>query len=139
MENISGFISLNKPSGMSSAAAVSRVKRATGMACGHMGTLDPLATGVLPVMLGGATRFLEYFPETDKGYTARFRLGLTTDTLDITGAVTSQSRVDVSAKEVEDALGAFRGSVTQQAPMYSAVSVGGKRLYEFARRGEEAP
>ena len=136
---MNGIICLDKPQGITSFSACAAVKRLAGVKrCGHMGTLDPLATGVLPVMLGGATRFLEYFPETDKGYTARFRLGLTTDTLDITGAVTSQSRVNVSAKEVEDALGAFRGSVTQQAPMYSAVSVGGKRLYELARRGEEA-
>ena len=85
MENISGFINLNKPSGMSSAAAVAKVKRATGMPCGHMGTLDPMAAGVLPVAVGNAARLFNYLLEKEKVYRAVFRFGEETDTLDATG------------------------------------------------------
>lgn len=104
---------------------------------GHTGTLDPMATGVLPVMIGGATRFLDYLPESDKGYRASFMLGKTTDTLDITGTVTAENDVNVSKADVERVLAQFKGRIMQTPPMYSAVSINGKRLYELARQGVE--
>lgn len=104
---------------------------------GHTGTLDPMATGVLPIMIGGATRFLDYLPESDKGYRAVFVLGKTTDTLDITGTVTAENDVNASKADVERVLSQFRGRIMQTPPMYSAVSVNGKRLYDLARQGIE--
>lgn len=104
---------------------------------GHTGTLDPMATGVLPVMIGGATRFLDYLPESDKGYRAVFVLGKTTDTLDITGTVTAENEVNASKADVERVLAQFKGKIMQTPPMYSAVSINGKRLYELARQGVE--
>jgi len=104
---------------------------------GHTGTLDPMATGVLPVMLGGAARFLDYLPESDKGYRAEFVLGKTTDTLDITGRIMSEKEVKAKKADVERALDNFRGKIKQLPPMYSAVSVNGKRLYDLARQGIE--
>ena len=104
---------------------------------GHTGTLDPMATGVLPIMIGGATRFLDYLPESDKGYRAVFVLGKTTDTLDITGTVTAENEVNASKADVESVLTQFKGRIMQPPPMYSAVSVNGKRLYDLARQGIE--
>lgn len=104
---------------------------------GHTGTLDPMATGVLPIMIGGATRFLDYLPESDKGYRAVFVLGKTTDTLDITGTVTAENDVNASKADVESVLAQFKGRIMQTPPMYSAVSVNGKRLYDLARQGIE--
>lgn len=104
---------------------------------GHTGTLDPMATGVLPIMIGGATRFLDYLPESDKGYRAVFVLGKTTDTLDITGTVTAENEVNASKADVESVLTQFKGRIMQTPPMYSAVSVNGKRLYDLARQGIE--
>lgn len=104
---------------------------------GHTGTLDPMATGVLPIMIGGATRFLDYLPESDKGYRAVFVLGKTTDTLDITGTVTAENEVNASKADVESVLAQFKGRIMQTPPMYSAVSVNGKRLYDLARQGIE--
>lgn len=134
---MTGIICVYKEQGATSFSVCAAVRKITGQKkCGHMGTLDPLATGVLPVMLGGATRFLDYYPESDKGYRARFILGKTTDTLDITGKVLTESSVNCTARQVEKALAGFSGKITQTVPMYSAVSVGGKRLYELARQGK---
>ena len=104
---------------------------------GHTGTLDPMATGVLPIMLGGATKFLNYLPESDKGYRASFILGKTTDTLDITGEVLSECEVSCNKDDVEAVLDEFRGKIMQVPPMYSAKSVDGVRLYDLARQGIE--
>ena len=104
---------------------------------GHTGTLDPMAEGVLPVLLGGATRFLNYLPESDKGYRASFILGKTTDTLDITGSVTAEYEVHATEADVLNAIASFKGKIMQTPTMYSAVSVNGKRLYQLARRGIE--
>ena len=103
---------------------------------GHTGTLDPMATGVLPVLLGGATRFLDYLPDSNKRYLATFRLGETTDTQDCTGTVLTRRPVTADRAAVEAALSAFRGEIMQVPPMYSAVSVDGQRLYELARQGK---
>ena len=123
---------------MTSFSTVARARRIVGeKKAGHAGTLDPMATGILPVLFGGATRFMEFLPVHDKGYRARIQLGMTTDTLDTTGTVLTRSGVRVSKAQVEQALGAFRGDILQVPPMYSALSKNGVRLYELARRGEE--
>ena len=135
---MTGIICVNKPQGITSFGVCAKLRGITGeRKCGHTGTLDPMAQGVLPVMLGGATRFLDFLPESDKGYKATFILGKTTDTLDITGKVTAEYEVNIGRAEVEKALSAFRGKISQLPPMYSAVSVNGERLYELARKGIE--
>lgn len=135
---MTGIICINKDKDITSFGVVSKVRSILGeRKAGHTGTLDPMATGVLPVMLGSATRFLDYLPESDKGYRASFVLGKTTDTLDITGRVTGEYEVNVTQKELIDALDIFRGEISQIPPMYSAVSVDGKRLYDLARQGIE--
>ncbi len=135
---MTGIICLDKQENMTSFSAVARTRRLAGeKKAGHAGTLDPMATGVLPVLLGGATRFMEFLPVHDKGYRARIRLGVTTDTLDTTGTVLTRSEVRVTKEQLERALCAFRGDILQVPPMYSALSKDGVRLYELARRGEE--
>lgn len=135
---MTGIICLDKQEHMTSFSAVARARRITGeKKAGHGGTLDPMATGILPVLFGGATRFMEFLPVHDKGYRARIQLGMTTDTLDTTGTVLTRSGVRVSKAQVEQALAAFRGDILQVPPMYSALSKNGVRLYELARRGEE--
>lgn len=135
---MTGIICLDKQEHMTSFSTVARARRIVGeKKAGHAGTLDPMATGILPVLFGGATRFMEFLPVHDKGYRARIQLGMTTDTLDTTGTVLTRSGVRVSKAQVEQALGAFRGDILQVPPMYSALSKNGVRLYELARRGEE--
>ena len=135
---MTGIICINKPEGITSFGAVAKVRGITReKKAGHTGTLDPMATGVLPVMLGGATKFLDFLPESDKGYRASFILGKRTDTLDITGEIISENEVSVSDDEVEKALEKFRGKISQLPPMFSAKSVDGVRLYELARQGVE--
>lgn len=135
---MTGIICINKKQDITSFGVCAKVRGITGeRKCGHTGTLDPMAEGVLPVMLGGATRFLDFLPESDKGYRASFVLGKTTDTLDITGNITGEYKVDASYDDVRNTLEQFRGKIKQIPPMYSAVSVNGKRLYELARQGVE--
>lgn len=104
---------------------------------GHGGTLDPMATGVLPVFIGRATRAVEFFDRSEKEYIAELVPGLVTDTQDIHGTVLEQSGVIPAPGEIEAVLGRFRGEIMQLPPMYSAVKVGGKKLYELARRGKD--
>lgn len=135
---MTGILLLDKPQGMTSFSAVSRVRRITGAKkAGHTGTLDPMATGVLPVLLGGATRFCELLPTHGKTYIAGMKLGITTDTLDITGEILSRSDFSVSLNAFEQALNSFNGTVMQKPPMYSAISQNGVRLYKLARQGIE--
>ena len=135
---MTGIIILDKPSGITSFGAVARVRRiCSEKKCGHSGTLDPMATGVMTVLLGGATRFCELLPNHDKEYDAAFRLGITTDTLDITGKVLTETSVNATKADVEEALESFTGEISQLPPMYSAVSVNGQRLYDLARQGIE--
>ncbi|MBR3819508.1 MAG: tRNA pseudouridine(55) synthase TruB [Clostridia bacterium] len=135
---MTGIILLDKPKDITSFGAVARVRRICGeKKCGHTGTLDPMATGVLTVMLGGATRFIELLPSHNKAYRALFRLGTTTDTLDITGKILETREVNVTAKEVKEKINDFIGDINQLPPMYSAVSVNGQRLYDLARQGIE--
>ncbi len=135
---MTGIILLDKPKDITSFGAVARVRRICGeKKCGHTGTLDPMATGVLTVMLGGATRFIELLPSHNKAYRAAFRLGTITDTLDITGKILETREVNVTADEVREKLKCFIGDIDQLPPMFSAVSVNGQRLYDLARQGIE--
>lgn len=135
---MTGIICINKDKDITSFGVVAKVRSITRMKkAGHTGTLDPMATGVLPVMIGGATKFLDYLPDSDKGYRASFILGKTTDTLDITGNVTGEYDVNATKEDVKNILSDFRGVISQIPPMYSAVSVDGKRLYDLARQGIE--
>lgn len=133
-----GFVFLDKGEGMTSFVASARVRRILGVKkTGHTGTLDPMATGVLPVAISGATRFIELIKSHDKSYKAKFILGKTTDTLDITGKVTGEYPVKVTKNDVLAVLDNFKGEITQLPPMYSAVKKDGVRLYELARQGKE--
>lgn len=135
---MTGIILLDKPEGITSFGAVARIRRiCSEKKCGHTGTLDPMATGVLTVMLGGGTRFIELLPSHDKAYTATFRLGTVTDTLDITGKVLETREVNVTPEQVREKIKDFVGEISQLPPMYSAVSVDGQRLYDLARQGIE--
>ncbi len=103
---------------------------------GHTGTLDPMATGVLPILVGRATKASDLLPDHDKEYISGFKLGLETDTLDIWGETLKEEKVSVSKDALLSAMDRFRGEITQIPPMYSAVSVGGRRLYDIARSGQ---
>ena len=134
---MTGVLCICKPAEITSFGVVAKVRGITReRKAGHTGTLDPMATGVLPVLLGGATRFLDYLPDSNKRYLATFRLGETTDTQDCTGTVLTRRPVTADRAAVEAALSAFRGEIMQVPPMYSAVSVDGQRLYELARQGK---
>lgn len=133
---MTGFICLDKPEGITSFTAVNKLRRVCGIKkAGHTGTLDPMATGVLPVMLGGATKFSDFIPTHDKAYEADILLGVTTDTYDVTGAVLSKSDKMITPDEFEAVLKEFVGETRQLPPMYSAVSKDGVRLYKLARQG----
>lgn len=135
---MTGIILLNKEQNMTSFSACNRVRRILGLKkAGHTGTLDPMATGVLPVALSTSTRFIELLPTHNKAYNATARLGITTDTLDITGKVLSSSPVNITIEELEKACESFRGEILQTPPMYSAISKDGQRLYDLARKGIE--
>ena len=135
---MTGILLIDKPEGMTSFVAAARVRRMTGVKkTGHTGTLDPMATGVLPVLLGGATRFCKLLPSHDKAYIASLRLGTVTDTLDITGEVLETREVNASRADFESALQSFSGTIEQVPPMYSAISQNGVRLYKLARQGIE--
>lgn len=133
---MTGFVNVFKPEGVGSTKVVGRVKYLLGTPCGHMGTLDPLACGVLPVGVGNAARLFDYFLKKEKRYSARFVFGATTDTLDREGEIRRGGRVP-TAQEVAAALPAFVGEILQTPPRYSAVSVNGRRGYDLARRGAD--
>lgn len=135
---MTGIICLDKPCDMTSFMAVKRVSRILGVKkAGHTGTLDPMATGVLVIMLGHCTRFIELLPEHRKSYSARVKLGLTTDTLDITGEVLTESPVNVTEEQLLKVAEKFKGEISQVPPMYSAIKKDGERLYDLARKGIE--
>ncbi len=135
---MTGMLLLDKPSGMTSFSAVSRVRRLLSeKKAGHTGTLDPMATGVLPVMLGAATRFIDFLPSHDKAYRAVVRLGVTTDTLDTDGNILCRREVRTNKADFEAVLPCFCGELEQLPPMYSAIKVNGERLYDLARKGIE--
>ena len=132
-----GFINLIKPAGMSSARAVTAVKKKFNCPCGHMGTLDPMASGVLPVGIGKASRLFQYMLDKDKIYIARFKFGLVTDTLDTTGETLSTTDYIPSEEEIKENLKYFIGEIDQVPPKYSAKCIDGKRGYQLARSGVE--
>ena len=135
---MTGFVFLDKGEEMTSFFAASRLRRVfSTKKVGHTGTLDPMATGVLPVAIGGATRFIDFIPDSDKAYRARFLLGKTTDTLDITGKVLTEKQVNVKREDIEKILPEFTGEIFQVPPMYSALKKDGVRLYDLARQGVE--
>lgn len=137
-ETMTGFICINKPEGITSFLAANKLRRIAGVKkTGHTGTLDPMATGVLPVMLGGATKFADFIPSSGKKYIADILLGKTTDTYDVTGTVLTEKEVNVTFEDFKAAVDSFTGDIQQVPPMYSAISQNGVRLYQLARKGIE--
>ena len=132
-----GIVIVDKPRDWTSQDVTARLRRVFGTRrIGHGGTLDPMATGVLPVFVGRATRGVEFFEHAEKTYETVLRLGLTTDTEDITGTVLTEAPVSVTDEQVEGALDAFRGEIMQVPPMYSALKVNGQKLCDLARKGK---
>lgn len=134
---MTGFINVNKAAGASSAKEVAVIKKLTHLPCGHMGTLDPMADGVLPVAIGNAARLFDYFLQKKKTYVATFRFGEDYDTLDTTGNVISGGGRVPSGEEILAVIPSLVGEVMQVPPRYSAKNVNGKRGYELARSGVE--
>ena len=135
---MNGIVIIDKPSGWTSQDVVARLRRVFGTRrIGHGGTLDPMATGVLPVFVDRATRGVEFFEHAEKTYETVLRLGVTTDTEDISGTVLTQSPVSVSESEFLAALESFRGEILQVPPMYSALKINGQKLVDLARKGKE--
>ena len=140
-----GVLIIDKPAGLTSHDVVARVRRIVGeRRVGHTGTLDPFATGVLVVLVGRATRLAQFLSGAEKEYEAVIRLGYATDTGDVTGPrvetephAKAQSSQSFSQEEIEPAMASLRGEIEQTPPMYSAKKIAGRKLYEFARRGEE--
>jgi len=137
--SVDGILNLNKPAGSTSFQMVNVLQRLSGQRrVGHGGTLDPAATGVLPICLGQATRLVEFLMDSRKTYRAEVQLGISTDTYDATGRIIHRGEASyITQERVESILPSFRGSFKQIPPMYSAVRQGGKRLYELARAGLE--
>ena len=137
---MNGIVIVDKPQGWTSQDVTARLRRVFGTRrIGHGGTLDPMATGVLPVFVGRATRGVEFFEHAEKVYETLLRPGITTDTEDITGTVLSQQEVSLTEQQVEAVLPKFRGDILQVPPMYSAIKVNGQKLYELAGKGREVP
>ncbi len=134
---MNGFINLDKAAGVSSAHEVAIIKHLTHTRCGHMGTLDPMAGGVLPIAVGNACRLFGYFLEKRKRYVATFRFGKYYDTLDTTGNVLAEGGRIPCEGEIEEVISGLVGEIMQIPPKYSAKSVGGRRGYELARKGIE--
>lgn len=137
-KNINGILLLDKPIGFSSNQALQKIKWLLKAAkAGHTGTLDPLATGLLPLCFGEATKFAHFLTDADKTYIATIKLGATTTTGDAEGEVLTTSPVNVSRSDFEQACQQFTGEISQTPPMYSALKFEGKALYEYARAGVE--
>ena len=135
---MNGIVIVDKPQGWTSQDVTARLRRVYATRrIGHGGTLDPMATGVLPVFVGRATRGVEFFEHAEKTYDTVLLLGRTTDTQDVTGATLAEKAVHLSPADIEKVLPRFRGDILQVPPMYSALKVNGKKLYELARKGQE--
>ena len=135
---MNGIVIVDKPQGWTSQDVTARLRRVYATRrIGHGGTLDPMATGVLPVFVGRATRGVEFFEHAEKTYETVLLLGRTTDTQDVTGATLAEKAVHLSPADIENVLPRFRGDILQVPPMYSALKVNGKKLYELARKGQE--
>ena len=135
---MNGFLNVNKPTGRTSSDLVVFVRKRLprGTAVGHGGTLDPEASGVLPVCVGSATRLFDYIIDKQKTYVARLRLGVETDTQDATGRIVAERPVDAGEAELRAVLPRFVGEIEQVPPMYSAIKKDGRRLYQLARKGQ---
>lgn len=137
---VNGLLLLDKPIGLTANATLQRVKqRFNACKAGHTGALDPLASGMLPICLGEATKFSQFLLEADKAYQVTAQLGVRTDTADSEGSIISERPVSVTISDVEQALTHFRGTITQSPSNYSALKYQGKPLYYYARRGIEVP
>ncbi len=135
---MNGIILIDKPQNFTSFDVVAVVRKKFGTKkVGHGGTLDPMATGVLPVFIGCATKAVDLLPDSGKSYRAGFRLGLTSDTLDIWGELSEEKPADIGREALEAVLERFRGEIEQTPPMYSALKVGGRKLCDLARQGIE--
>lgn len=135
---MNGIICINKPQEYTSFDVIARIRGMTKTKrVGHSGTLDPMATGVLPIFIGNATKACDMLPNDDKSYLAEFKLGVKTDTLDCTGQVLEERISNIKQQQILDILDDFRGDIKQIPPMYSAVRVNGQRLYDIARQGRE--
>ncbi len=135
---MNGIIIINKTEGFTSFDVVHKVRKILSIKkVGHTGTLDPMAVGVLPIMLGRATKVLDILPDNDKQYVAGLKLGITTDTLDITGKVLDERESNINCEKFKSILSKFVGDIEQFPPMYSAIKKDGRRLYELARKGKE--
>ena len=135
---MNGIVIVDKPEGWTSNDVVSKLKGVLHTRrVGHGGTLDPMATGVLPVFVGRATRAVEFFEHAEKTYETVLRLGFTTDTEDITGTVLTEQDAFVTGEMLESVLSQFRGEIMQVPPMYSALKINGQKLYDLARKGKE--
>ena len=133
-----GIVIVDKPEGWTSQDVVSKLRGVfKTRRIGHGGTLDPMATGVLPVFVGRATRGVEFFEHAEKTYEAVLRLGLSTDTEDITGTVLAEKEVNITEAQFLSALESFRGEIQQIPPMYSAIKINGQKLCDLARKGRE--
>lgn len=131
-----GIINLNKPSGMSSSNAVVKIKKLTHQSrVGHMGTLDPLANGVLIIGVGKATRLFDYYLKKSKTYIAKFKFGVLTDTLDSEGVITNTSNIVPTASEINKVIPTLTGKISQYPPAFSAKCINGTRAYKLARQG----
>ena len=138
MSELNGVICINKPQNFTSFDVVAIMRRAAGTRkIGHGGTLDPMATGVLPIYIGRAAKTADLNPVRDKSYRASFRLGVTTDTQDVWGKVLETSEKAVTFRDISGTVSGMEGDIMQTPPMYSAVKVNGQRLYDLARRGIE--
>lgn len=132
-----GIVIVDKPQGWTSQDVTARLRRVFGTRrIGHGGTLDPMATGVLPVFVGRATRAVEFFEHAEKIYETVLRLGITTDTEDMTGTVLTEEKVSFTEEQLQETLAAFRGEILQIPPMYSALKVNGQKLCDLARKGK---
>lgn len=137
-DNICGILPVKKPEGWTSFDVIAKLRGVLRIKrLGHSGTLDPMATGVLPVFVGRATKACDIIPDRRKVYTAGFQLGVSTDTLDSTGKTLKTSDKAVTRADLECAKSSFVGDIMQVPPMYSAIKVNGKKLYELARAGKE--
>ena len=135
---MNGIVVVDKPQGWTSQDVVSKLRGVLKTRrIGHGGTLDPMATGVLPVFVGRGTRGVEFFEHAEKTYETTLRLGVTTDTEDTSGTVLEEKEVHISEAEILDILPRFRGKIQQIPPMYSALKVNGQKLYDMARKGKE--
>lgn len=135
---MNGIFNVDKPAGMTSHDVVAVIRKISGESrVGHAGTLDPMATGVLLICIGQATRVVEYLTDHDKKYHARIRLGVETDTYDATGTLVAETQVSVTVEQVEEALTGFTGRISQHPPAYSAIKQNGVPLYKLARQGIE--